>query len=224
MTSWRLAGYALPWETETAFAGAVESVARGAIAPSARNIRLLFATHDGEARAYADTARGTLRIWNDEYGLAFEADIAATLPGASSVARAVGEGMTTGASVYFRQMTGSERDGRRRIVSAAIDHITITAEPAYQETAVWLDDVPIRDRPQEVRASSIEYARHGRQHRTCGKFSGPGQESEPVPSVFDRSPRVPASLNRLLADPAHAAAWQASMRLLEAARSSGMGF
>jgi phage head maturation protease len=125
---------------------------------------MIFGTHEAVA-AFARTKDHSLTLFQDRYGLGFEARMSTGTPGVFGIARAIARGDTTRASVNFTDMdctTRHEADARhRRVTRARIDHIAIVSQAAYEGTAVWLADSDIRDLPPRIAALQARWSPAG---------------------------------------------------------------
>lgn len=125
--------------TETIRAGAFADALAGA-----PDICLTF-NHD-PSRVLARTSSGTLRIRDEERGLAFEADLGDG-PTAQDVRDMVSRGDVRGASFRFRVAPdGEEWDGERRTLTR-IEHLadlSLATTPAYDGPGVELRSLPER--------------------------------------------------------------------------------
>lgn len=198
----RVQGYALPWDQPAYVDGLVETVAPRAVScDTVRNLKLLAVTHEEvDARIYAETKRGNLRFWQDDYGLAFSAQLDDNTFG-RGLAHSIRSGLD-GCSVLFSHMRRRE-DGR--IIWATIDHVTLTASPAYRDTGVWLAGDPIRDRPAHLRDMSAAWLEGLRAHlkntgRSAARGPQPGRSARGA-NAWAAPARVPTSLMNLMSSP-----------------------
>lgn len=137
-----LRGYALPFDQLAAVSGEdgaeFERVFEGAFDDMlVRNkpVVLQFLSHD-RVPAIAKTADRTLTLFSDQHGLGFEALTGDRLDIEGQIA--IRQGNVSGASINFtKTLAEVGRCGTRYISQAEIDHITITSQPAYRQTAVW---------------------------------------------------------------------------------------
>jgi HK97 family phage prohead protease len=136
----RIRGYAAVFNQVIDFGGELEYVARDAfdgLLGSGAAVALNYGTHD------APMIGRTTSLFADAFGLAFEAEInwSAAIGG---LCRDV-----DGVSVCFaksdRTVDYFDEDGREvyRISAASLDHMTLTAIPAYRATSVFLADMPL---------------------------------------------------------------------------------
>jgi hypothetical protein len=115
----------------------------------------VFATlwHDG-AHEFADARDGSLKIWSDDYGVAFEA--ALTTWGGVSLARGIRAG-------HFREVSccwagsrwstfADEAEGNVETVrKAKLVEVSIVPVAACPGTGCWLDDEPDDELPEHLR-------------------------------------------------------------------------
>lgn len=133
-----LYGYAARFDTPTALGGFSEIIAPGAFAHSlasdaAGKIRAIY-EHDSRS-LLGRAGSGSLRLSEDDVGLAFELDLPDTQLG-KDVATLVKRGDLNGCSFGFIA-TGESWEGETRTVTEVELHeITITATPAYDATSV----------------------------------------------------------------------------------------
>ena len=129
-------GYAGLFDTPIVIDGQTEEFARGAFQPSLRFGADVPATVNHKCDAtWARVRDGSLKLWEDDTGLAFSATLPAT-PYGRGLARAVADGLIS-ASVLFRSFK-TERTASGYIVQAAtLTDICLATAPAYP-TAVWL--------------------------------------------------------------------------------------
>ncbi|HCD9836543.1 TPA: HK97 family phage prohead protease [Pseudomonas aeruginosa] len=135
-----LKGYAALFGVEAPIADFVEVVQPGAFSrslagPAAASIRAIY-EHDNAA-LLGRVGAGTLRLHEDDHGLAFELDLPDTTLG-RDVAELVKRGDLGGCSFGFVPKQ-EEWDGTtRNLVDVDLYEITLTATPAYPETSVNL--------------------------------------------------------------------------------------
>ena len=137
-----LRGYALPFDQLAAASGddgaEFEQVLEGAfddMLVRKKPVVLQFASH-GRVPAIAKTADGTLTLFSDQHGLGLEAFTGERLDIEGQLA--IRQGNVSGASINFTKTVAEVGRGETRYISQAeIDHITITSQPAYRQTAVW---------------------------------------------------------------------------------------
>lgn len=139
----RLVGYAATFGTEARIGDMREIIAPGAFrgslsGPSAGDV-LALADHD-PAKVLGRTRAGTLRLSEDERGLAFELDLPDTQPAADLLALAK-RGDLGGMSFGFRvPKGGDEWQGNRRTLRSVnlLEISVVSAWPAYPGTSVNL--------------------------------------------------------------------------------------
>ena len=138
----KLTGYAAIFNSEADLGGFVEVVRNGAFRKSLEggtNIRALY-HHQGDA-LLGTTRGGTLKLKEDAHGLAFELALPDTTHG-RDLAILVDRGDVAGCSFGFRVRDGGDRWEQRgsQLVRELLDvdlvEITLTADPAYQDTTV----------------------------------------------------------------------------------------
>lgn len=137
-----LTGYAAVFNSEAVLGDFSEVIRQGAFAKSlatGSNIRALY-QHQGDA-LLGTTRGGTLQLREDARGLAFELALPDTSHG-KDLAILVGRGDVAGCSFGFRVAPGGDRWEQRggKLVRELIDvelvEITLTSDPAYQDTTV----------------------------------------------------------------------------------------
>lgn len=135
-----LFGYAARFGDQTSIAGWTEVIQSGAFqrtlaAPSAKSIRAVY-EHDDKA-LLGRVGAGTLRLSEDDKGLAFELDLPDTSLG-RDLAELVKRGDVAGCSFGFIPV-GERWDGEvRSLLDVDLHEITITANPAYPTTSLRL--------------------------------------------------------------------------------------
>lgn len=149
----RLTGYAARFNSEANLGDFIEIIRRGAFQKTlaaGNNIRALY-HHQGDA-LLGTTRGGTLRLHEDDHGLAFDLALPDTTHG-RDLAVLVDRGDVSGCSFGFRVNAGGDRwedrgDGTfvRELLDVDLAEITLTHDPAYQDTSVAL-----RSRPREPR-------------------------------------------------------------------------
>ncbi|MCC2651903.1 MAG: family phage prohead protease [Microvirga sp.] len=162
-------GYALQYN-QTAYLSntLLERVMPGAfraqLADGRRAIRLQAYTHDPAEPALASTEDGTLTLFEDGYGLGWEALYE---PYSHSQRWGIVRGMVSdaglGCSVNFcRRVKCRRADGGAWLDSVAlaeIDHICLCPDPAYPGTRAWRADVPLDNAPERVRQLAARWER-----------------------------------------------------------------
>ena len=144
-----LTGYAAVFNSEANLGDFHELIRPGAFAKSlatGSNIRALY-HHQGNA-LLGTTQGGTLKLKEDAHGLAFELALPDTSHG-RDLAVLVDRGDVSGCSFGFRVSPGGDRweqrGGKtiRELLAVDLMEVTLTADPAYQDTTVAM-----RSRPQ----------------------------------------------------------------------------
>ena len=137
-----LTGYAAVFNSEAVLGDFSEVIRQGAFAKSlatGSNIRALY-QHQGDA-LLGTTRGGTLQLREDAKGLAFELALPDTSHG-KDLAILVGRGDVAGCSFGFRVAPGGERWEQRgatlvrELIDVELVEITLTSDPAYQDTTV----------------------------------------------------------------------------------------
>lgn len=149
-----LCGLALPHDAPTIIRGVRETVAPWAIALDRGPVSLRIGDHAAAGRPWADTAAGTLQLFNYREGLGFRAMIDWSDPSAMSMARMF-RAERWGVSVMFARGWSADEweeagQRHRRITAAAIEHVSIVWEPAYRTTACWPADMPTQEMGPEL--------------------------------------------------------------------------
>lgn len=140
----KVGGHAAVFNRESAdLGGFVEVIRSGAFAESlrrGRNIRALY--HHNDLSLLGTTQAGTLRLREDDTGLAFEVDLPDTSYG-NDVGVLVDRGDIAGCSFGFRVPAGGDRweqrgGGKflRELVNVELIEVTLTHDPAYRDTSV----------------------------------------------------------------------------------------
>ena len=137
-----LTGYAAVFNSEAVLGDFSEVIRQGAFAKSlatGSNIRALY-QHDGTA-LLGTTRGGTLQLRETPQGLAFELALPDTSHG-KDLAILVGRGDVAGCSFGFRVAPGGDRWEQRgatlvrELLNVDLVEITLTSDPAYQDTTV----------------------------------------------------------------------------------------
>lgn len=137
----RLAGYAATFGTEARIGGFVEVIRPGAFARTLRAGSDILALADHSPVAVLGrTKSGTLRLSEDQRGLAFELDVADTSRGNDILALAQ-RGDLGGMSFGFKVAPNGERwssdRARRELLAVELREISVvSAWPAYENTSV----------------------------------------------------------------------------------------
>lgn len=144
----KLHGYAAIFNSETDLGGFVEVIRNGAFRKSlesASNVRALY--HHQDNALLGTTRGGTLRLKEDAHGLAFELALPDTTHG-RDLAVLVDRGDVAGCSFGFRVADGGDRWEQRgnqlvrELLNVELHEITLTHDPAYQDTTVALRSMP----------------------------------------------------------------------------------
>src|SRR5690554_707147 len=136
-----LYGYAALFDSETVLGEFAEVIRPGAFtqtlaAKSAANIRAIY-EHDDKS-LLGKVGSGTLRLSEDDTGLAFELDLPDTTLG-NDLAELVKRGDVSGCSFGFMPVEDTWQDRAiplRELRDVDLFEITLTATPAYPETSV----------------------------------------------------------------------------------------
>lgn len=143
-----VSGYAAVFASPADLGDFTEEIRAGAFTASLEarsNIRALY-HHQGDALLGTTRAK-TLRLAQDSRGLRFDLDLPDTTHG-RDLAELVRRGDVSGASFGFRVRKGGEaweqRSGKpyRLLTDLDLIEITLTHDPAYQDTAVALRSRP----------------------------------------------------------------------------------
>lgn len=137
-----LAGYAAVFNSEANLGTFSEIVRPGAFAKSLQGPSSIRALYHHDAHALLGTTRGgTLQLREDAHGLAFELALPDTTHG-RDLAILVDRGDVAGCSFGFRVADGGDRWEQRgptlvrELLTVDLVEITLTADPAYQDTSV----------------------------------------------------------------------------------------
>ena len=137
----KLAGYAAVFDSPADLGPFVEVVRSGAFTRSLRQPGAIMALFDHEHRAVLGrVSAGTLRLQEDQRGLAFELDLPDTSVG-RDLAVLVQRGDVAGCSFGFVVPEGGDAwDTRgkltRELRDISLHEITVTPTPAYADTSV----------------------------------------------------------------------------------------
>jgi HK97 family phage prohead protease len=143
-----LFGYAATFNSEANLGDFSEVIRQGAFAKSlatGSNIRALY-HHQGDA-LLGTTRGGTLQLREDAHGLAFELALPDTTHG-KDLAILVDRGDVSGCSFGFRVAPGGDRWEQRgkqmvrELLTVELLEVTLTADPAYQDTSVAMRSMP----------------------------------------------------------------------------------
>lgn len=179
-----LVGYAVVWNSDTTIGDYfVERIAPGAFSKALRGDILALYDHD-MGRVLGRTRSKTLRLSEDDKGLAVEIDIPDTSDG-NDLWVLVGRGDVSGMSFAFRA-TKQEWDDtgqipKRTVLEAELFEVTATANPAYPDTT--------------LAARSLEKAREG-----AGKFKKLADAAAARRRVAERGARQEQKIRGIQAD------------------------
>ncbi|MDI1342415.1 HK97 family phage prohead protease [Polaromonas sp.] len=143
-----LSGYAAVFNSEAVLGDFTEVIRQGAFAKSlatGSNIRALY-HHQGDA-LLGTTKGGTLQLREDAHGLAFSLSLPDTTHG-RDLAILVERGDVSGCSFGFRVAPGGDRWEHRgaqlvrELLAVDLMEVTLTADPAYQDTTVAMRSRP----------------------------------------------------------------------------------
>ena len=157
-----LTGYAAVFNSEAVLGDFSEVIRQGAFAKSlatGSNIRALY-QHQGDA-LLGTTRGGTLQLREDAKGLAFELALPDTSHG-KDLAILVGRGDVAGCSFGFRVAPGGDRWEQRgatlvrELLNVDLVEITLTSDPAYQDTTVALRNMPITQSFWDMNAAWLQ--------------------------------------------------------------------
>lgn len=153
-----LSGYAAVFNSEANLGDFQELIRPGAFAKSlatGSNIRALY-HHQGNA-LLGTTKGGTLKLREDAHGLAFELALPDTSHG-RDLAILVDRGDVSGCSFGFRVAPGGERWEHRgaqlvrELLAVDLEEVTLTHDPAYQDTTVAMRSKPHRQTHVDLNA------------------------------------------------------------------------
>ena len=157
-----LTGYAAVFNSEAVLGDFSEVIRQGAFAKSlatGSNIRALY-QHQGDA-LLGTTRGGTLQLREDAKGLAFELALPDTTHG-KDLAILVGRGDVAGCSFGFKVPEGGDRWEERgstlvrELLNVDLVEITLTSDPAYQDTTVALRNMPITQSFWDMNAAWLQ--------------------------------------------------------------------
>jgi HK97 family phage prohead protease len=161
----RVAGYAAVFDQTISVDGLQESIAPDAFAEMLRYRRpcaLRYDTHDASP-SLARTGDGSLRLWADSYGLAFEARLNPRLEAVAvslfDLLRHDDMGCSVGLPFFKSQCSIVAGKVARRIIMVRTDHFCATREPAYRGTALWRPDAMHGRTPLRVRLLAEQWER-----------------------------------------------------------------
>lgn len=167
-----LFGYAAVFDSPSEPMPFVEYVKRGAFSKTIKDgadVRLLI---DHEGVPLARTKSGTLRISEDERGLAVEAELDPMNPDAARVISAMKRGDLSQMSFAFRTIKDSWSDDRsvRELREVQLFDVSVVTFPAYEETVAEIRGRLLQDAEQvanlspttsvSVRKAQLAIARH----------------------------------------------------------------
>jgi len=167
-----LYGYAAVFDSPSEPMPFVEYVKRGAFSKTIKDgadVRLLI---DHEGVPLARTKSGTLRISEDERGLAVEAELDPMNPDAARVISAMKRGDLSQMSFAFRTIKDSWSDDRsvRELREVQLFDVSVVTFPAYEETVAEIRGRLLQDAEQvanlspttrvSVRKAQLAIARH----------------------------------------------------------------
>lgn len=155
-----LYGYAALFNSETTMGDFAEVIRPGAFsrtlsAPTAANIRAIY-EHDNRS-LLGRVGSSTLRLREDERGLAFELDLPDTNLG-RDLAELVKRGDVSGCSFGFIPTKETWLSNLRELRDVDLHEITLTASPAYPETSVQV---------RSKRGTKLEHARRYLEFLEC---------------------------------------------------------
>lgn len=165
-----LVGYAAIWNSDTTIGDYfVERIAPGAFTKAIRGDILALVNHDS-GRVVGRTKSGTLRLKEDERGLAVEIDIPDTTDG-NDLWKLVERGDISGMSFAFRA-TKQEWDEsgdvpHRTVIEAELYEVTATPIPAYPDTTLAmrsLEKARAEGRAQNAMAAQRRIAERKARH------------------------------------------------------------
>lgn len=150
----RLEGFAATFDTEARVGDYVEIIRPGAFKASLASGEDILALVDHDpSRVLGRTKSGTLRLSENQRGLAFTIDIPETTLGRDILALAE-RGDLGGMSFGFRALDEEWSGNRRELRSVDLREISVvSAWPAYTNTTV-------EARARDTRARSASWARH----------------------------------------------------------------
>lgn len=161
-----LTGYAAVWDSPSEPLPWTEYVRRGAFTKTLKDgadVRLLI---DHTGIPLARSKSNTLRLWEDERGLAMEADLDMNNPDAARVLSAVKRGDMSQMSFAFRTIADKWNGDRstRELREVQLYDVSIVTFPAYEATVAEVRtrvcaSIPVGDRSRLL-SQSIEIERH----------------------------------------------------------------
>lgn len=138
--STRLFGYAAVWDSPSEPLPWTEYVKRGAFTKTINDgadVRLLI---DHEGVPLARTRSGSLRLWEDDKGLAMETELDETNPDAARLISALRRGDISQMSFAFRTVKDSWNEQRtvRELREVQLFDVSVVTFPAYEATVAEL--------------------------------------------------------------------------------------
>jgi hypothetical protein len=162
----KVGGHAAVFNSESQdLGGFVEIIRPGAFSDSLRrgiNVRALY--HHSDLSLLGTTQAGTLKLREDDTGLAFELELPDTTPG-RDVGVLVDRGDISGCSFAFRVAEGGERweerNGKivRELLKVDLSEVTLTHDPAYLDTTVARRSLSSRTPAKSLHALWLETIR-----------------------------------------------------------------
>jgi hypothetical protein len=157
-----IAGYAAVFNSETDIGGMFrEQIAPGAFKPSlSADVRALF-DHD-TAHVLGRTKAGTLRLREDDHGLAVEIDLPDTQTGRDlreSMARGDIDGMSFGFRVTKQEWDESGETPLRTIREVELFEVSVVTFPAYADTEVALRSLDAERQERELKEHNAAQAK-----------------------------------------------------------------
>lgn len=137
-----IAGYAAVFNSETDICGCwIEVVAPGAFTRSIKENDIVAVYHHDGARVLGRTSSKTLRVKEDQRGLAVEIDLPDTTDG-RDLAVLIERGDVTGMSFGFctrkQEWDETVEPPKRTILDVELVEVTVTAFPQYTDTEIGL--------------------------------------------------------------------------------------
>lgn len=153
------AGYAALFNSPTEIGGAwIETIARGAFSQALDGDVLALIAHD-QSRVIGRTSAGTLRLKEDERGLAVEIDLPDTTDGrdlAVQLKRGDIKGMSFGFRVTHDEWDETVSPPARTIHEVELIEVSAVARPAYPDTELGLRS--LESARKERRAHNFNHA------------------------------------------------------------------
>ncbi|GAB3475004.1 HK97 family phage prohead protease [Polaromonas eurypsychrophila] len=159
-----LSGYAAVFNSEANLGDFQELIRPGAFAKSlatGSNVRALY-HHQGDA-LLGTTKGNTLQLREDSHGLAFTLSLPDTTHG-RDLAILVDRGDVSGCSFGFRVAPGGDRWEQRgaqlvrELLAVDLMEVTLTADPAYQDTTVAMRSRPHQQTHVDLNALWLQTA------------------------------------------------------------------